>query len=71
MDPQLPRQHDDVRRGGGRTLMALSPEEPKVTLQVEMTPEDYVAIKKNSDWEGQSVAKYLVDNAMGRTRRGC
>jgi uncharacterized protein (DUF1778 family) len=51
--------------------MALSPEEPKVTLQVEMTPEDYVAIKRNADWDGKTVAQYLVDHAMGRTRRGC
>lgn len=36
-----------------------------------MTPEDYIAIKKNASWDGKTVAVYLVDHACGRDRRGC
>jgi hypothetical protein len=46
-------------------------DEPFVTVTVKMTPEDYVAIKKQASWDGQSVAKYLVEYAMRRQRRGC
>jgi uncharacterized protein (DUF1778 family) len=46
-------------------------ENPMVVFEMRMSPEDYVAIKKNADWEGKTVAQYMVDNAMGRGRRGC
>lgn len=45
--------------------------EPLVHLEVTMTPEEYVAIKRDADWEGQSVAKWLITKAMGRQRQGC
>lgn len=46
-------------------------EEPVVTVKVTMTPEEYIAIKKHADWQWQSVARFLVDDALGKTRRGC
>jgi hypothetical protein len=48
------------------------PEEPKVIFEVTMTPEDYIAIKRNADWEGMSVPRYVVEHAAGRLfKRGC
>lgn len=45
--------------------------EPMVVLEVKMTPEKYVRIKKDADWEGCSVADYLVKYATGDVRQGC
>lgn len=49
----------------------MSESEPVVTLTVTMSPEEYISIKKTADWDGTSVAKYLVECAMGRLKRGC
>lgn len=45
--------------------------EPLVHLEVKMTPKEYVALKKSADWVGKSVARYIVDEALGRNPRGC
>ena len=45
--------------------------EPVVTVEVEMTPEQYVALKKNADWDGKSVAAWMLDEVTGHGRRGC
>lgn len=45
--------------------------EPTVNVPVTMTPEQYVAVKRDADWEGCTVAVYLVRRATGQVRRGC
>ncbi len=46
--------------------------EPKVVMEVSMTPEDYLLIKHNASWEGMTVARYIVEHAAGRIlKRGC
>lgn len=42
-----------------------------VTISVHMTPSEYESIRKNATWDGKTVANYLVDHALGKTRRGC
>jgi len=44
---------------------------PKVTLTVTMTPDEYVRLDRDAKWDGMTVARYLVEHALGRTRRGC
>lgn len=43
----------------------------KVTLTVEMTPEEYLHIKNDATWQGKSVAEYMVWKALGHQRKGC
>lgn len=45
--------------------------EPVVTVSIEMTPEQYVLIKRNASWLHQSVQEYLLDNALNNRRTGC
>lgn len=42
-----------------------------VTVSVSMTPAEYESIRKNAQWAGKTVANYLVDEALGKNRRGC
>jgi hypothetical protein len=49
----------------------MTEEEPQVVMTVYMSPEDYIAIKKNASWFGKSVAEYLVEHSMGRIPKGC
>lgn len=51
--------------------MTSTQETPQVVFEVRMDPEDYVAVKKNADWEGKTVIQYLVDYALRGGRRGC
>lgn len=51
--------------------LKLMEKEPMVHLEVTMTPEEYISIKKDASWQGESVAKWLVTKAMGRQRQGC
>lgn len=45
--------------------------EPFVTVEVRMTPEDYVELKKSATWSGMDVAQYLLAKAQGRIGHGC
>lgn len=45
--------------------------EPMVQFEVKMSPEEYVDIKSKAQWEGLTVAEYLVANALGKILRGC
>ena len=45
--------------------------EPVVTLEIEMTPEQYVALKRNADWDGKSVGQWMLDEVTGNGRKGC
>ena len=49
----------------------MTEKEPVVTLEVTMSPEDYISIKKDASWEGQTMAQWLVTKATGRQRQGC
>lgn len=47
--------------------------EPMVTLEIKMTPEEYVTLKNNCLWQSThgDVGRYLVEYALGKTRKGC
>lgn len=46
-------------------------ENPMVRFEIEMTPEEYVELRKDADWYGKSVGQYLVAKALGQIPRGC
>jgi hypothetical protein len=61
---------DERRRERERANRSRSVSE-LITFTVSMSPDEYATIQKNASWEGKTVANYLVDNALGKTRRGC
>lgn len=45
--------------------------EPLVTVEVQMSPEEYVELKKNAEWFKYTVAEYMLKMAQGKIGHGC
>jgi hypothetical protein len=65
-------EHERRERESERERANRSRSTPQLmAVTVYMTPDEYETIRKNASWDGKSVANYLVDHALGKTRRGC
>jgi hypothetical protein len=49
------------------------PAQPEmVQVTITMTPEEYDQISNNAAWQsGGGIGRYMIDAALGKTRRGC
>lgn len=46
-------------------------EHPHILPSIRVSAEDWKRLERDASWEGKTVARYLVDHALGRTRKGC
>lgn len=66
-----PDQDEIAERATRKAVTELHTEPDTVIFAVPVPRSDIAQLERDAQWDGKGIPDYLVDHAMGRTRKGC